>query len=113
MRILATSALAGSLALGLVACSDSPDAPEQSPTVAHWKAGNAVVVLVADVAADTHPDVEALGRKPGVISASGQPGTLRIAFGRQAMLTDVASLRLELQSTKGLSNVREVVNPPR
>ena len=101
------------LALGVAGCSSSSDEPEQSPTVSRWQAGDAVVVLVADVAAAAQPDVEGLGRKPGVISTSGTSGTLRIAFGRQAMLTDVAALRLELARTRGLSHVREVVNPPR
>jgi hypothetical protein len=83
--------------------------------VSRWKAGHAVVVLVADL--DPGPvgqriDYGGLGQRPGVIAVWSKNGTLRFSFGRQAELVDMAALKLELARTPGLSNVRTVVVAP-
>jgi hypothetical protein len=92
-------------------CSSDPP-EEESRNLARWKPGNAVVVLVADVRAGMSPDVADLGERPGVIAAWTKGSTLRLSFGRQAKLVDLAALQLELERTAGLSNVRQVVVAP-
>jgi hypothetical protein len=105
-------ALTLALLLALVGCSS--DKPKESPNVSAWKPGSAVVVLVADVDAahQGKVDLAPLGERPGVIAAWGKGSTLRVSFGRQAKLVDMAALKLELARTPGLSNVREVVVAP-
>ena len=100
------------LALVLVAGCSAEEPVTESPNLAKWKAGNAVVILTADVAAGTNVDVEDLGKRPGVISASVASGRLKLALSRQAMLVDLAALKAELRMTSGLSNVRETFTPP-
>ena len=51
-------------------------------------------------------------QRPGVVSASGDTDSIRIAFSRQAELVDLAALTLELRQTPGLSNVHQVVVAP-
>lgn len=58
------------------------------------------------------PDVEALGRRPGVIAASFSKGQLKLALSRHAALVDLATLRAELRSTAGLTHVSEVFTAP-
>jgi hypothetical protein len=106
MRLLLTLVAAAVLS----GCSHT-NSHASSPNLTTWRAGNAVVVLSADVVGDP-ADVERLGHKPGVIAASSTGKSLRIAFSRQAMLVDLAALKLELEHTPGLANVREQVVPP-
>ncbi len=53
-----------------------------------------------------------LGRRPGVIAAWTKGDTLRVSFGRAAMLADMAALKLELEHTAGIRSVRETVVAP-
>ena len=105
-RALAVAAL-----VAAAGCSSDPP-KEESPNGARWKAGTAVVVLVADMRPGLSPDVADLGERPGVIAAWTKGSTLRLSFGRQAKVVDVAALHLELQGTPGLSNVHQVVVDP-
>ena len=101
-------------ALVLAGCS-SANSPEPSANVSAWKAGHAVVVLVADVARGPQGDAvdySGLGTRPGVIAVWSKGSTLRLSLSRQAMLVDLAALKLELERTPGLSNVRETIVPP-
>lgn len=98
-----------------VGCSSEDDGQPVSENVARWKPGSAVVVLTADVAsvAGGQPlDISGFGRRPGVISVSGDTDSLKIALSRQAALVDLAALRLDLENTPGISNVRQTVVPP-
>ena len=107
-----TLILTGSLILGATGCGSSTPAPKTSSNIATWRAGHAVVVLIADVQPGTSPDVASLGRRPGVISAWTKNQTLRVSFGRAAMLADMAALKLEMERSPGLADVREVVVAP-
>lgn len=111
MRVT-TVVLTASLILGATGCGSSSPAPKTSPNAATWRAGHAVVVIVADVQPGTFPDVASLGRRPGVISVWTKNRTLRVSFGRGAMLADMAALKLELERAPGMMNVREVVVAP-
>jgi hypothetical protein len=100
------------LALALTTSCSTDEPAKESPNVAKWKAGNAVVVVTADLAAGTDVDVEALGRRPGVISASVASDRLKVALSRQAMLVDLGALKADLTKTQGVSNVREAFTTP-
>ena len=98
----------------LAGCSSEQPKEETSPNVARWKAGNAVVVLVADLARGPKGDLADYGRlmkRPGVIAVWSKGDTMRVSLSRQAMLVDMVALRQELERTPGLSNVREVIVP--
>jgi hypothetical protein len=102
-------------ALLLTGCSGEQPRADHSPNLAAWKAGNAVVVLVADVERGPAGDLADYGRlmtQPGVIAVWSKGGTMRVSLSRQAMLVDMVALRLELERTPGLTNVREVIVPP-
>ncbi len=86
-----------------------------SRNVTAWRTGDAVVVLVADVKRGPNGDLADYGslkKRPGVIAVWSKGNTLRLSMSRQAMLVDMAALKLELERTPGLSNVREAVVPP-
>ena len=110
MRI-APLVAAGVLCLS-AACSSQPETQGLSENVQRWKPGAAVVVLTAKVDSGFAPDIEALGRRRGVISASVSGGQLKIALSRQAALVDLATLRSELRSTTGLTDVSETFTTP-
>lgn len=103
--------LAGAVCL-TAACSSRPETRSLSENVQRWKSGTAVVVLTAKVASGFAPDVEGLGRRPGVISASVSGGQLKLALSRQAALVDLATLRSELRATTGLTDVSETFTAP-
>lgn len=109
MRVLPALLLTLVLAAG---CSTDEPAKE-SPNVQLWRAGDAVVVLAADVGAGTTVDVGLFGARPGVVASSVKNGTLRLSFSRRAMLVDLAALKLDLARTPGISNVRETFVDPR
>lgn len=114
-RTFALPVLIAAALLGLTACSSKAPVPEVSRNVATWKPGHAVAVLIADVARTPEGDQADYGafmKRPGVIAVWSKEGTLRVSLSRQAMLVDLAALKLELEKTAGLSNVREVVVPP-
>jgi hypothetical protein len=94
------------------ACSSDPKEQSLSENVQRWAPGAAVVVLAARVDPGFAPDVEALGRRPGVISVSMSGGQLKLALSRQAALVDLAALRAELGSTAGLSHLSETFTAP-
>jgi hypothetical protein len=95
-----------------VACSVQPDTQGLSKNAQRWKPGTAVVVLTAKVDSGFTPDIDALGRRPGVIAASMSGGQLKLALSRQSALVDLATLRAELQATKGLTDVSETFTTP-
>ncbi len=93
----------------------SAESAKPSANVSAWKAGHAVVVVVADVASGPLGDAvdySDLGTRPGVIAVWSKGTTLRLSLSRQAMLVDLAALKLELERTPGLSNVRQTFVPP-
>jgi hypothetical protein len=109
-----TAGAAALLALALSGCSGSSSQPA-STTASAWKPGDAVAVLIADVTRGPSGDPVDFGQfadRPGVIAVYTKGDTLRLSLSRKALLTDLASLRLELERTEGLSNVREVFVPP-
>lgn len=113
MRVATSLVIA--VLLTTAGCSSGKPAEKTSTNVAAWKAGDAVVVLVADMKRGPNGDLgdySSLMERPGVISVSSNGNTLRLSMSRQAMLVDMAALKLELERTKGLSNVRETVVPP-
>ena len=112
MTVRAVTAITAVVLLASAACSSDTPTTKPSSNVSRWKAGNAVVVLVADVRPGSVADVSSLGTRPGVIAVSSTSGTVRLSLSRQAMLVDLAALTLELQRTPGLSNVRQTVVPP-
>jgi hypothetical protein len=107
--------------LGLVSviaaagCTSGDRADVLSENASRWRAGSAVVVLSADLAPTVGGQplvIGDFGARRGVISVSGDTRVLKIALSRQATLADFAALRLELERTPGVMNVREVVIPP-
>jgi hypothetical protein len=116
MSVRRVTAVAAAGLLALAGCSAEEPRAKTSANVAGWKAGDAVVVLVADVRRGPNGDLADYGRlmeRPGVIAVWSKGSTLRLSMSRQAMLVDMAALKLELERTPGLSNVRESVVPPR
>lgn len=111
----AVTALAVAVLLASAGCSAEGPGKSPSANVSAWKAGDAVVVLVADVSRGPEGnlvDYSSLGKRPGVIAVWSKNDTLRVSLSRQAMLVDMAALKLELERTPGLSNVRETIVPP-
>lgn len=113
MRVAASLLIA--ITLTTAGCSEDKPAEKASTNVTAWKAGDAVVVMVADVKRGPNGDPADYGslmKRPGVIAVWSKGNTLRLSMSRQAMLVDMAALKLELERTPGLSNVREIVVPP-
>ena len=113
MRAVTTLTVA--LLVAATGCSSEPPSKPLSANVRAWKAGDAVVVLVADAKRDPAnglTDYTGLSKRPGVIAVWSVGETVHVSMSRQAMLVDLAALRLELERTPGLSNIRQTVVPP-
>jgi len=105
-------AAGSALVLGLLVTGCSGKAAPDTSSASRWKPGNAVVILQAEVKSATTTDYGTLLHVHGVISVSQTGGTLKVALSRQALLTDMAQVRLRMDSDAGLANVREIVVPP-
>ena len=112
----AATVITAAALLALTGCSSQGPTKKLSANVSAWRAGDAVVVMVADVrsgAQGAATDYSKLVMRAGVIAAGAQNNKLKVSFGRQALLVDMAALKLELERTPGVSNVREIIVPPR
>lgn len=102
------------LVVAVTGCSSPTRDDVLSANAARWQPGSAVVVLSVELQpkGDAPLDISRLGRRPGVLSVSGDERTLKIALSRQAALVDLAALTLELERHPGVTHVRQVVVPP-
>ena len=105
------------LLLFALATSCSGGASDATKDTSGYLPGRAVVVLVAELSptvsdAELSPLPAGYGSRPGVISAGGDRRLFKVAFGRQARLTDLATTRAELAKLPFVTRVREVFEAP-